>query len=70
MKTWHWLLIGTLFAITLGLEFILLGDYDAHWWNAIPAFYALFGFVCCIIIIYIAKFIAKTIVKRDIHYYD
>lgn len=70
MKTWHWIIFGILFVITLVLEFTLLADYDSHWWNSIPAFYAIFGFLCCIVIIYVAKFIAKNIVNRDIHYYD
>jgi len=70
MKTWHWTLLGILFVITLVLEFTTLSGYDSHWWNSIPAFYAIFGFVCCIVIIYTAKFIAKNIVNRDIHYYD
>ena len=70
MKNWHWIILGILFVITLGFEFTVLADYDSHWWNAIPAFYAIFGFVCCVAIIYIAKFIAKNIVNRDINYYD
>ena len=70
MKNWHWIILGILFVITLGFEFTILADYDSHWWNAIPAFYAIFGFVCCVAIIYVAKFIAKNIVNRDINYYD
>jgi hypothetical protein len=70
MRKIHWILLGILFLITLGVEFTLLADYDSHWWNAIPAFYAIFGFICCVAIIFVAKFIAKKIVNRDIHYYD
>lgn len=70
MKNWHWIILGILFVITLGFEFTVLAGYDSHWWNAIPAFYAIFGFVCCVAIIYVAKFIAKNIVNRDINYYD
>jgi len=70
MKNWHWIILGLLFLVTLVFEFTYLADYDSHWWNSIPAFYALFGFVGCIVIIYVAKFIAKNIVNRDINYYD
>lgn len=70
MKKWHWIILGILFLITLVLEFTYLADYDSHWWNSVPAFYAIFGFVGCIVIIYVAKFIAKKIVNRDINYYD
>jgi hypothetical protein len=70
MKKIHWIILGVLFVITLVFEFTALAGYDSHWWNAIPAFYAIFGFVCCAAIVYTAKFIAKNIVNRDIHYYD
>lgn len=70
MKTIHWIILGILFVITLGFEFTVLAGYDSHWWNAIPAFYALFGLVCCYAIVFVAKFIAKNIVNRDFNYYD
>lgn len=65
-----WTVIGIILAVTLVLEFTFLADYDSHWWNEIPAFYAIYGFLCCLAIIYFAKFLAKKIVNRDIHYYD
>lgn len=70
MKKIHWIILGALFVVTLGFEFTVLAGYDSHWWNAIPAFYALFGFVSCVAIVYVAKFIAKKIVNREITYYD
>jgi len=70
MKNWHWIVLGILFLITLVLEFTYLADYDSHWWNSVPAFYALFGFIGTFVIVYVAKFIAKNIVNRDINYYD
>jgi hypothetical protein len=65
-----WIAIGILFLITIVLEFTFLGGYDSHWWNAIPAFYALFGLAGCVVIIYVAKFISKKFLNRDIDYYD
>ena len=70
MKNWHWIILGLLFLVTLVFEFTYLADYDSHWWNSIPAFYALFGFIGTVVIVYVAKFIAKNIVNRDINYYD
>ena len=61
---------AVLLLITFYLEFAYLAEYKSHWWNQIPGFYALFGFICCILIIFVAKFIAKKVVNRDIHYYD
>lgn len=65
-----WSIVAFILLITLVLEFTFLSGYDSHWWNSIPAFYALFGIASCLTIIYVAKFIAKKIVNRDIHYYD
>jgi hypothetical protein len=70
MKNWQWTLLGILFLITLVLEFTVLAGYDSHWWNAIPAFYALWGFLSCLVIIYVAKFLSNNLVKRDPEYYD
>jgi len=65
-----WIALGLLFLITLGFEFTVLADYDSHWWNAIPAFYAILGFAGCVLIVYVAKFISKKFLNRDIDYYD
>ncbi len=70
MKNWQWALLGILFLITLVLEFTILADYDSHWWNAIPAFYAIWGFLACLALIFAGKFVSKHIVKRDLDYYD
>jgi len=65
-----WIALGLLFLITLGFEFTVLADYDSHWWNAIPAFYAILGLAGCALIVYVAKFISKKFLNRDIDYYD
>ncbi|MEX0638829.1 MAG: hypothetical protein WDZ29_07055 [Balneolaceae bacterium] len=70
MKQWHWILLGILLLASLILEFTVLAGYDSHWWNSVPAFYAIWGFLSCIGIIYVAKFIGKKILIRDIDYYD
>ena len=43
--------------------------HDA-WWNRIPAFFALFGFIGCIVIIFSAKFLGKVLLRRKEDYYD
>jgi hypothetical protein len=70
MKNWQWIVLGLLFLISLILEFTVLADYDSHWWNAVPAFYALWGFVCTVVLVFAGKFISTNIVKRDPDYYD
>lgn len=70
MKTWHWITLVVLFLVTLVLEFTVLADYDSHWWNAVPAFYALWGFLVSLLLIFSGKLISKHLVKREIDYYD
>lgn len=70
MKTWHWIALGILTLISLILEFTLLAGYDSHWWNHIPGFYIIWGFISCILIIYISKWIGYAFLFRDEQYYE
>lgn len=70
MKKWHWVALGVLTVISLILEFTFLADYDSHWWNKIPAFYAIWGFLSCIVIIYVSKWLGKLFIFRKENYYD
>ncbi|MCF6199451.1 MAG: hypothetical protein L3J67_08655 [Hyphomicrobiaceae bacterium] len=38
-------------------------------WEKIPAFYALYGFVACVLLVVVAKLMRK-IVMREENYYD
>ena len=45
-------------------------DKHPHFpWEGAPAFYAVYGFVSCVALIFIAKILRK-IVRRDEDYYD
>ena len=70
MKTWHWIALGILTVISLVLEFVFLADYDSHWWNAIPGFYIYWGFLSCVVIIYVSKWLGKLFIFRGEEYYD
>lgn len=71
MKKWHWILLGFITLVTLFAEFVLLADYPKkHWWSYVPAFYILWGFVGCVAIIYISKWLGKLFIQRKEDYYD
>lgn len=70
MKTWHWIALGVLTLISLILEFVFLADYDSHWWNAIPGFYIIWGFLCCVVVIYVSRVLGKLFIFRNEEYYD
>lgn len=70
MKKWHWIALGVAFIISLILEFGFMEIKNPHWWNHIPTFYAIWGFVSCVAIIYISKWLGKLFILSDEDYYD
>lgn len=57
--------------ISLAVGFTTPHD-PAHdqWWSRIPAFFALFGFIGCIVIIFFAKSLGKLFLRKGEDYYD
>ena len=70
MKNSHWIVLGILLIVRLIFEFTYLADYDSHWWNHVPAFYALWGGLGCAALIFITKGLGKIFILRDEDYYD
>lgn len=70
MKTWHWIALALLTIASLVVEFTMLTGHAKHWWNHIPAFYIIWGFVSCIVIIYFAKTLGNLLLYREEDYYD
>ena len=55
-------------AILFGLDFVLHRHVE-HPWESFPGFYAIYGFVACVILVLIARELRKA-VMRDEDYYD
>lgn len=70
MKRWHWAALIILTVVSLIVEFFFIGDHDEHWWSSIPAFYILFGFAGCALIIFLSKAYGKMLVQREENYYS
>lgn len=70
MKRIHWLLLGILTLGTLGLwQFGPEHPYP-HAWDRIPLFYGAFGFVGCLLIIFVSKALGKVWLQKSEKYYD
>lgn len=67
MKRWHWTALALLTILSLAAQFAAEREY---WWEKIPAFWAVYGFVGCMLIIVIAKAIGKHFVQKKEDYYD
>ena len=39
-------------------------------WEEWPGFYAIFGFAACVMLVLIAKYVLRPLVKREENYYD
>lgn len=64
LLTGFYVVCGMLFA----LDFILTRKVE-HPWEIAPAFYAIYGFVGCVILVVIAKWMRRFLM-RDEDYYD
>lgn len=72
MKKQHWI------ALTLVALFSFVGEWGsasdpehaAHFWSAIPGFYAVYGFLGCVAIIVISKWLGKILLQRREDYYE
>ncbi len=60
------------FFVLLDVIFWLTG-FDKHpylKWEKWPGFYAVYGFVACVLLVLIAKHVMRPLVMRDEDYYD
>ena len=69
--TWHWIVLGVIALISVFVEINMPHD-PAHdyWWGRIPAFYILYGFAGCVLIILVSKALGKLFLQRKEDYYD
>jgi len=54
--------------VALGLDFVIHRHVD-HPWEAFFGFYAVYGFVACVVLVLVAKEMRKILMRRE-DYYD
>ena len=57
------------------LVVLLIGDFFVHQhaffgWEEWPEFYAVYGFVACVVLVLVSKYVLRPLVMRDEDYYD
>lgn len=71
MRQWQRISLALLVLLSVLAE--LWTPHDAahaeYWWSGVPAFYALFGFIGCAVIILFSKAAGKFLLKKE-DYYD
>ncbi len=69
-----WIITASIVIIILfaSLDYFIPGGHEGHefWWSAIPAFFLVFGFIGCILLVVIPKFIGHFWLDRKEDYYD
>jgi hypothetical protein len=66
------ILLGSFYVslvVLLLIEF-LLHKHPHFGWEAWPEFFAVYGFVACVVLVIVAKYFLRPLVKRDEDYYD
>lgn len=55
--------------LLLGLDFIL-NRYIYHAWEQLPGFYPLYGFVGCVVLVLVAKWMRLLLMRSEFYYED
>jgi hypothetical protein len=70
MKRWHWITLGVLTLVSIALQMFGPENPHAHVWDAIPGFYAVYGFTGCVVIIFVSKALGKGWLQKREDYYN
>lgn len=73
MKLWHWICLGIITLGSIIAEFTMQPDAvqtKKYWWASIPLFYIAFGFLGCLVIMFVSKALGKWILQKREDYYD
>ena len=70
MKPIHWILLALLNLGTLALHFFGPAHPHPNVWDKVPLFYALYGFVGCVLIIVVSKALGKLFIQKRENYYE
>ena len=67
-KLRRWLYIGIFMVCLLG--FVFPNKHPHFWWQKIPVYDAIFGFIGCIAIILFSKWLGHAWLMKDEDFYD
>lgn len=71
MKTYCIVILALIGITSFVAEFVFLsGPSHEHWWNSIPGFYAIWGFLGAAGIILISKGLGALLIQQKEDYYD
>ncbi|WP_282610171.1 hypothetical protein [Pelagibius sp. Alg239-R121] len=66
-----WRIFVAVLVVIVFADFLVLRDHGEYFWDLLPGWGAGFGFVSCVVIIFVSKFIGhQGGIMRDEDYYD
>ncbi len=66
MRAWQKIFLALVLVLTILAQ---LKAKPYYWWEKVPGFFAIFGFLGCLLIIFGAKYLGKLLVRKDPDYY-
>ncbi len=71
-RSYIWLILALLAIIAVAVGFFIPSgeEESGFWWSNVNGFYATLGFIGCMAIIYIAKWLGHYWLQRKEDYYD
>jgi hypothetical protein len=70
MRPFWWIFLGVMLLGTTALQVWGPPNPHPHAWDSIPGFFAIFGLTGCLMLILVAKGLAKLFLQRKEDYYD
>jgi len=70
IKRWSYAILAAVALSEVVGLFVFHGDHSHFWFEGIPAFGSLYGFVSCVVIIVVSKFLGKVWLMRGEDYYE
>ena len=60
--------------LVVALDFLFISEninkHAYFAWENWPGFYAIYGFIACVLLVLISKYILRPLIKRDEDYYE
>ena len=56
--------------ISIGLGFVFRNEHPHFFWQKLPVFEALFGFIGCMVVVLIAKVLGRFLLQKKEDYYN
>ncbi len=62
--------VGPALLVVLALGFLAVPEQVQHFWEKLPIFEAVFGFLGCLLIIFVSKALGHLFLQKREEYYD